>query len=170
MKNFTLTVLIFSFIITTATAQNESGTLTKIGDTVPAFVCTTIDGNTINSKNLEGKVLMINFFATWCPPCVKELPVVEKNIKEKYIDNDDFVLIVIGREHDSNELIEYSRKKEVNLPFAPDIKRDIYSLFAENTIPRNVIIGKDGKISYQSIGYTEKEFKELEKHLAELLK
>jgi len=56
------------------------------------------------------------------------------------------------------------------LPFAPDPERDIYSLFAEKTIPRNVIIDKNGKISFQSIGYTEGEFNKLEQHLADLLK
>ena len=142
----------------------------KVGDKAPDFVCKTIEGTTIDSKELKGKVIMVNFFATWCPPCKKELPVLQKNIAEKYKSNPDFVLVVLGREHNMDEMIKYASETGLKLPFAPDIERKIFSLYAEASIPRNVIIDKNGKISYQSIGYTEDEFKKLEDHLASLLK
>ncbi|MEZ5001133.1 MAG: TlpA disulfide reductase family protein, partial [Bacteroidales bacterium] len=134
------------------------------------FTCTTVDGKTINTAELKGKVIMINFFATWCPPCKKELPVLQKNIAEKYAGNKNFVLVVLGREHNMDEMVKYASETGLKLPFAPDVERKIYSLYASVTIPRNVIIDKEGKISYQSIGYTEEEFKNLEDHLAGLLK
>jgi peroxiredoxin len=151
-------------------AQEGDGTLNKTGSKAPDFTATTVDGKTIDTKAMKGKVIMVNFFATWCPPCKKELPVLEKNVAEKYANNSDFVLVVLGREHDMAEMKKYAEETGLKLPFAPDVERKIFSMYAEASIPRNVIIDKKGNISYQSIGYTEEEFAVLEKHLADLLK
>ena len=151
-------------------AQEDSSTLNKVGDKAPAFSCTTIDGKEINIKDLKGKVIWINFFATWCPPCKKELPVLQKNVYEKYRNNKDFVLVVVGREHTSEELVKFAEEKGYDLPFAPDVERKIFSLYAAQSIPRNVIIDQKGKISLQSIGYTEEDFNNIEEHVAGLLK
>jgi peroxiredoxin len=170
MKKIILGLLLISIASITMKAQEGDGTLNKVGDKAPEFICTTIDGVTINSKDLVGKVIMVNFFATWCPPCKKELPVLQKNIAEKYANNKDFVLVVLGREHSMDEMKEYAKKTGLLLPFSPDPERKIYSKYASVTIPRNVIIDKKGNISYQAIGFTEEEFKVIEDHVAGLLK
>ena len=151
-------------------AQNDTTTVNKVGDKAPSFKSTTIDGKVIDTEKLKGKVIWVNFFATWCPPCKKELPVLQKDVYEKYKNNDDFVLVVLGREHTPAELKEFAKKFEHDLPFAPDVERKIFSQYATQSIPRNVIIDKKGRISMQTIGYTEKEFKEIEEHVATLLK
>jgi peroxiredoxin len=150
--------------------QNDTTTFTKVGDKAPQFACRTIDGKTIDISKLQGKIIMINFFATWCGPCNIELPVLQKNIWEKYRNNQDFVLIILGREHSEKEVKEFVTKKNFTMPFAPDPGRAVFKLFASQSIPRNVIIGKDGKIIFQSIGYVEEEFKKIETLLADKLK
>lgn len=87
----------------------------------------------------------------------------------KYSDNPDFVLVVLGREHTMDEMKEYASNTGLKLPFAPDEGRKIFSLYAAQSIPRNVIIGRDGKIAIQTIGYTESEFRKLENQVAGLL-
>lgn len=168
--NRLVSLIFISLISLSLSAQKTDGTKNSVGDKAPAFKATTVDGKTIDSNALKGKVIMVNFFATWCPPCKKELPVLEKNVAEKYRNNSDFVLVVLGREHDMDEMKKYAEETGLKLPFAPDIERKIFDLYAESSIPRNVIIDKEGNISYQSIGYTEEEFAVLEKHLANLLK
>lgn len=170
MKRIISILFIMTAVTLSVNAQEEDGTKNKIGDKAPDFVCKTIDGKTIDTRELRGKVIMINFFATWCPPCKKELPVLQKNIAEKYQGNSNFVLVVLGREHNMDEMVKYASETSLKLPFAPDVERKIYSLYADVTIPRNIIIDKKGMISYQSIGYTEEEFRILEDHLAGLLK
>lgn len=154
----------------TISAQEGDGTILKKGDKAHLFKATTIDGKVIDLNQMKGKVIMVMFFATWCGPCNMELPVLEKNIWNKYRDNKDFVLLVMGREHDETALKEFAKNKNFNLPFAPDINREVYSKYAEKTIPRNYIIGKDGIIAYNAIGYTEADFKKMEEFLAGLLK
>jgi len=169
MKRILLSISILVICVLTSCAQNGESTLTSVGQEAPAFKCTTIDGTVIDTKEMKGKVIWINFFATWCPPCKKELPVLENNVLKKYIDNPDFVLVVLGREHTMDEMKEYAETTGLKMPFAPDEERKIFSMYATQSIPRNVIIGKDGKIAVQTIGYTESEFSKLEKQVADLL-
>lgn len=151
-------------------AQTDTTTLTRTGDKAPQFICKTIDGKVFDISKLQGKIIMINFFATWCGPCNLELPVLQKNIWEKYKDNSSFALIILGREHNEKEVTDFVNTKKFTMPFAPDPKREIYKLYATQFIPRNVIIGKDGKILFQSRGYTEEEFRQIEELLAQKLK
>jgi peroxiredoxin len=170
MKKLTFIIIITSFTILITYAQQDTTTFTKVGDNAPLFTCKTIDGNTIDISKLQGKIIMINFFATWCGPCNSELPVLQNNIWEKYRNNKDFVLIILGREHNEKEVRDFVAKKNFTMPFAPDSGRAIFKMYASQFIPRNVIIDKNGKIIFQSIGYTEEEFKKIETLLAEKLR
>ena len=156
--------------ITISSAQSDTSTLTRIGDIAPVFTCKTIDGKTIDISKMQGKIVMINFFATWCGPCNLELPVLQENIWNKYKNDPNFELIILGRQHSETEVRNFVISKKFTMPFVPDPDRKIFSLFATQNIPRNVIIGKDGKIIFQSMGYTPEEFSKIEDLLAEKLK
>jgi len=170
MKKALLSILVSLLLVSVSFSQTDTTTLTKVGDKAPVFSCTTIDGKTVDISKMQGKIIMINFFATWCGPCMLELPVLQKNIWDKYKDNKDFALIILGREHTEKEVSDFVKLKKFTMPFAPDPKRAVFSLYATQSIPRNVIIGKDGKIIFQSMGYTPEEFKKIEDLLAEKLK
>jgi peroxiredoxin len=170
MKKVVLFMILVSALSQAGLGQADSTTLTRIGDIAPAFTCSTIDGKAIDISKLKGKVIMINFFATWCGPCNSELPVVQSNIWEKYMNNPEFVLVVIGREHTEKEVSDFVSAKHFTMPFAADPKREIFKLYATQNIPRNVIIGKDGRIIFQGTGYTKAEFRKIEELLAERLK
>lgn len=170
MKRVTLALYLLLFPISILLGQADQTTLIKVGSRAPSFTCTTIDGKTIDISKSQGKIIMINFFATWCGPCNTELPILQKNIWEKYRDRKDFILVIIGREHTMDEVKTFAESKKFTMPFAPDPDRRIFSLYATQNIPRNIIIGKDGNILYQSTGYEEQEFKKLESLLAQGLK
>ena len=169
MKKSLILISVFLTINLISFGQTDTTTLTKVGDMAPVFKCRTIDGKTMDITKLKGKIVMLNFFATWCPPCNLELPVLQKNIWEKYRNNPDFVLIILGREHSESEVRDFVTKKKLSMPFAADPKREIFSLYATQNIPRNVVIGKDGRILYQSTGFSEEEFKKIENLIAETI-
>ena len=167
MKKLFLFMVLIPFF---AFAQTEdTKTYTKAGQDVPKFKVTTIDGTQIDIAQLKGKVVLINLFATWCGPCMAEMPRVEKEVWQQYKDK-GLVVLAFGREHSKEELLKFQKEKGFTFLIAPDQKREVFSLFAKESIPRNYVIDKDGKIAMQGIGYTAAEFEEMKHKIEELLK
>ena len=142
-------------------ADVKKSTLIEKGQPVPEFEYITLQNDTVNIKEHQGKVVFMNFFATSCPVCMKELPYVEKEIQEKYKNNHNFELLAFGREHNANEMLAFKEKNKYTMSFIPDPDRKIYALFAEKYIPRNIVLNREGKIIYEATGFSEKEFSTL---------
>lgn len=139
----------------------KKSTLIVIGQQVPDFNYVTFENDTLNINDLKGKVVFMNFFATSCPICIKELPSIEKDIWATHKNKEDFELIVFGREHVAEEMIAFKEKTGYTFNIVPDPGRKIYSLFAERYIPRNIVLNREGKIIYQATGFEEEEFAKL---------
>jgi len=155
-------LIVLLLMITGAFAEDEEdkGSLTNVGQPAPVFSVISIEGVQFDIEQLRGNIVLINFFATWCRPCMVEMPELEKQIWQRF-KGEDFVVLAIGREHTNKELKKFKRRKRYSFPIVPDPKRKVYSLFAEKYIPRNYLINKQGKIIYQSIGFEKSEFEEL---------
>ncbi len=141
----------------------ESFDITKVGQDAPDFSFTTIEGKTYKLSELRGKTVLVVFFATWCAPCMKELPLIEKEIWNEYKSRDNFTMIALGREHSMDEIKKFNEKKGFTFPLGPDPERKIYSKYFSYYIPRNVVISKEGKIIFQKQGYREVDAKNLVK-------
>ncbi|WP_430972229.1 TlpA family protein disulfide reductase [Sunxiuqinia rutila] len=151
-------------------SPEDKASLVHVGQQVPAFTYTNAEGMEKSVSELKGQVVMVTFFATWCGPCLKELPHIQQDIFEKYQDNPKFTLLVIGREHSKEELAAFKVEKDFSLDFIADPERQVYAKFAKQFIPRNYLIDRDGKIIYSSTGFNEDEFNQLKKILEDQLK
>lgn len=158
---------LFPFL-TYAQETNSDGVLK--GDKMPSFNIVHDNGTTVASSTFKGKVILINFFATWCPPCQKELAEIQQTLWPTYKDNPNFIMLVIGREHSDADLQAYNEKKGFSFPLYPDKNRSIYSAFAKNLIPRCYLIDQTGTIVYTTKGYEEKDFSTLMNQIETLLK
>ena len=169
MKKYVI-LAFFALLALVVKAQDGSGDLVKVGQQMPAFTIVNDNGTQTLSSSLKGKVILVNFFATWCPPCQKELAEVQKTLWPKYKDNKDFALLVIGREHTDAELQKYNEKKGFTFPLYPDRNRAIYGAFAKNLIPRSYLVDKTGNVIYATKGYSDVEFAELMEKIEAALK
>jgi peroxiredoxin len=155
-----LTLCAIALRVIGAEQPEFESSLTRVGQQAPDISWVTLDGQKWDNKSFHGKVVLINFFATWCGPCLQEMPRLQKEVWEKF-KGKNFVMVAIGREHKIAELKEFQKKRELTLPTAADPERKIFARFATDQIPRDYVIGADGKIVFQSSGFTEAEFKEM---------
>ncbi|HBT85602.1 MAG: TlpA disulfide reductase family protein [Fermentimonas sp.] len=137
--------------------------LVKVGDIAPDFEMQMPDGSIVNLSSLRGKVVMLQFTASWCGVCRKEMPYIESRIWQRHKDNPEFELFGIDREEPVEKIEELIKATKVTYPIGLDPEADIFSLYAEPDagITRNVIIDRDGKIIMLTRLFEEEEFNRL---------
>ena len=172
-----LVVGIISLLVgTSGYAQQQTpdagGYIVKVGEEAPDFEMTLTDGQKVRLSDLRGKVVMLQFTASWCGVCRKEMPFIERDIWKKHKDNADFALYGIDRDEPLERVKKFAEQTGVTYPLGLDPGADIFALYAERKagITRNVLVGKDGKIVMMTRLYNEEEFVSLCKKIDELLK
>ena len=148
------------------------GYIIRVGQTVPDIKWTQTDGKTVSIKDLRGKVVMLQFTASWCGVCRKEMPFIERDIWQKHKDNKEFYLVGIDRDEPKATVEAFAKQTGVTYPLALDPGADLFAQFAlrESGITRNVLVDRDGKIVMTTRLYNEKEFQLLVKKIDSLLK
>ncbi|WP_345232876.1 TlpA disulfide reductase family protein [Olivibacter ginsenosidimutans] len=100
------------------------------------------NGKTVSISSLKGKVVFINFWATWCPPCIQEMPSINQ-LKQSFKENDNIVFLMVDVDADVEKSTAFMAENKYDLPvYIPisDIPRD----YLGDAIPNTVIIGKNG--------------------------
>lgn len=154
-------------------AQADStGYIVIIGEIAPDFTITLTDGKQVTLSSLRGKVVMLQFTASWCGVCRKEMPFIEKDIWLKHKDNADFALIGIDRDEPLEKVLAFAKSTGVTYSLGLDPGADIFAKYAlrDAGITRNVLIDREGKIVKLTRLYNEEEFASLVQQINEMLK
>ena len=149
---------------TTAEVTPDSvGYLVKVGDMAPDFTVELTDGSKVTLSTLRGKLVMLQFTASWCGVCRKEMPFIESDIWQPNKERKDFVLIGIDRDEPLEKVQEFARQTKVTYPLGLDPGADIFALYADRQagITRNVLIDPDGRIIKLTRLYNPEEFASL---------
>lgn len=151
---------------------DSTGYIVKVGEMAPNFTIELIDGNKVTLSELRGKVVMLQFTASWCGVCRKEMPYIEKDIWLKHKDNSDFALIGIDRDEPLETVKKFAAATGVTYPLGLDPNADIFAKYAlrQSGITRNVLIDKEGKIVMLTRLFNDEEFNHLVQTINEMLK
>lgn len=142
---------------------------TKKGKPVPEFSVKAMDGSTINSSEFMGKITVVCIWATWCGPCIKEIPELNALVDEYRADERvQFVAI-------SDEKVETVRRMLKRKPFnykqitdAKDIKRKLHPAVVQ-TIPKNMVIDQNGIVTLELLDYQPEIRQQLKTEIERLL-
>lgn len=139
-------------------APADSATLVRVGDEAPDFTVELTDGRRTTLSSLRGKVVWLNFWATWCPPCREELKHLASGVLARYTADEAFVFLPVSRGETRETVEEFRRKTGYDFPMGLDPDQAIYGRYARQYIPRNFLIGRDGRIIAATVGFSAEEF------------
>ncbi len=160
-------------IFSSCMAQEDvnRGYIVNVGDKAPVFTTTLDNGKTFNLADCKGKVVMLQFTASWCPVCRKEMPFIEKEIWQEY-KNKGLIVVGVDRDEPMETMKKFSESVGITYPLAVDKNADIFGLYAlkKAGVTRNVIIDRNGNIVYETRLYNREEFDSMKAKIAELMK
>ena len=128
--------------------------LTRVDPPVaaPAFTLEDMDGEPYSLSSHRGKVLMVNFWATWCPPCRRELPSMEA-LYQTFKD-DDFTILAINQWETPDHVFAYMGQLDVfpNFPILFDRDSSVSQAYSVKGLPTTVLIDRRGRVVYRAVG------------------
>ena len=156
---------------TAEVVADSTGYIVKLGQIAPNFTIELTDGSHMTLDSLRGKVVMLQFTASWCGVCRKEMPFIEKDIWLKHKNNPNFALIGIDRDEPLDVVKAFAKATGVTYPMGLDPNADIFAEYAlrKSGITRNVLIDRNGNIVMLTRLFNEEEFKTLTQKIDEML-
>lgn len=132
--------------ISSATAEHP-----MLGKKIPRFRARNLDGDVVDSKDLAGKVIVMDFWATWCTPCLESMPVI-KEVSDEFGDK-DVVFIALNTGEETKVVQEFLKEHDLEADVLLDPEGKIADAFAADAIPQTVLIGKTGAVESVHVGF-----------------
>lgn len=143
-------VLVLLVILALGLFRSQQGPVSK-GQTVPSFTLTTFDGETYQLEDLAGKVIVLNFWASWCKPCEQEAADLEA-AWQFYQDRGDVVFLGVDYVDTEPEALGYLTKFNISYPNGPDLGTRISQTFRIRGVPETYFVDREGKLAHAQIG------------------
>lgn len=145
--------LFFLFLHWTNASACQGKVGKSVGDCAPNFSLKSIDGKTYDLEKLRGKVVLVNFWATWCKPCVVEMPSMQKAYAK--LGSQNFEMLAISIDNDEkliNKFLDKDIQERLKFPILFDEGKKVSSSFGTFQVPETYVIDKTGKIVDKTIG------------------
>lgn len=147
----------------------EETTLVRTGDIAPDFTVKMTTGEKVTLSSLRGKVVLVTFWATWCPPCRQELAHMQEGVIDHFAGS-DLVVLPISRGETRATVEAFINKMGYTFPVGLDENKSIYLKYATNYIPRAFVIDKKGKVVYSAAGYDDTIAREINEAISAALR
>lgn len=145
--------------------------LTPLPKPVPApdFTLADMDEEMHSFSDLRGKVVLLNFWATWCPPCRREMPSMERLYQK--LSGEDFTVIAVNQMESPDHVFAYTGQLEVDPTFTILFDRDskVSNNYRVNGLPTTYLIDRHGNIRFRAIGGREFDHPDVEKQILQLM-
>ncbi|MDN7241508.1 redoxin domain-containing protein [Planococcus sp. N028] len=123
------------------------------GEVAPDFELTTLSGETVKLSDYKGKKVILNFWATWCPPCIAEMPLMQNYYEKAQEENVEILAVNLTTEDRGiHKVEEFVKSNNLTFPIPMDIKGDIGSIYQAVTIPTSYMIDTQGRVQKKHIG------------------
>jgi thiol-disulfide isomerase/thioredoxin len=153
---------------TPATPTDAAQSDSTLGKPAEPFKTVNPDGETIDLKEHLGKnVIMLDFWATWCGPCLMAMPEVEE-VAQKFTDR-GLVFYAVNVGEDPDTVKEFLAQSQLDVPVAMDFDGKIHGAFGDQGLPHTVVIGKDGRVQVDHLGYWQGFGEQLAEEVEQLL-
>ncbi len=158
MRNFLflgLIVLVGALVYVVSTSSSrpprDAVKSVVVGDLAPDFQLEDTEGNQISLSDLRGKVVLVNFWATWCPPCIEEMPSMER--LNEVMSGDDFVMLAVNTEENGRSAVAaFLEKTPYTFPILYDDKGVVQKRYGVFKFPESFVVRKDGTVAEKIIG------------------
>lgn len=120
------------------------------GEIAPDFTFSDQTGKQQRLSDLRGKVVLVNFWATWCPPCREEMPSLEA--LQKKIDQHDLVILALSIDDSWEPINKFMKQNEFTVPVYADFDKKISSRFGTFKYPETYLVDKEGRVAYKVVG------------------
>jgi peroxiredoxin len=140
----------------------------SVGDTVPSFKARTIDGDkSLALEDYRGKVVLIDFWASWCPPCLKSFPKYDALRNE--LGTKDFEIVAINVDENTDDARSFLAKHPVGFPIAKDPKGVLPGVFGVKAMPTSYLIDQNGVVKYVHAAFKEGDIEKLKAEIQKLI-
>ena len=149
---------------------DDRGYLVSVGEMAPDFTMDYVSGERVRLSDLRGKVVVLQFTASWCSVCRQEMPHLEKDVWQAFKDK-GVVLIGVDRDEPLETVLKFQDDIGTTYPLALDPGSNIFGLFADKNagVTRNVVVDQNGRIVFLTRLFEEKEYQEMLKKIESLL-
>jgi len=161
-------MLLFVLIMSILISEPDNDKRLVVGERAINFTLPTFQGNRVTLSDLRGKVILLDFWASWCLPCKEELPYLD--ILQKTYGQNEFQVVVINIDNNPTNAMEFLKKYNIKLMPLWDREKKVVSVYDVKKMPTTIFLDKDGRVRFVHSGFQSEQYLHYKKQIEFLLK